>query len=67
MNSKKINHPTEIIPYEKPISTWKILSDGLNGAERDYMKFYLGQTLIEKYEEIEAEIESLLDIWRDYR
>lgn len=56
-----------LIPYEKPVSTWKTLSDGLNTAERDYMKFYLGRALVEKYEEIEAEIESLLEIWRDYR
>mgnify|MGYP002378875767 CR=1 FL=1 len=55
------------VPYDKPISIWKTLSTSLNSAERDYVKFYLGQALIEQCEEIESEIESLLDIWRDYR
>lgn len=55
------------VPYEKPISTWKTLLTNLNPAERDYVKFYLGQALIEKCEEIEGEIDSLLEIWRDYR
>jgi hypothetical protein len=55
------------IPYDKPTSTWKTLCTGFNSAERDYVKFYLGQALIGKCEEIEEEIDSLLDIWRDYR
>ncbi|CAF3432089.1 unnamed protein product [Rotaria sp. Silwood1] len=55
------------IPYDKPVSTWKTLSTSLNPAECDYVKFYLGQALIEQCEEIENEIDSLLDIWREYR
>jgi hypothetical protein len=55
------------VPYDKPISTWKTVSTSLNSAERDYVKFYLGQALIEKCEGIEGEIDSLLEIWRDYR
>ena len=55
------------VPYEKPISTWNTLVESLNVAERDYMKTYLGQSLIERYQEIESEIDSLLEIWRDYR
>ncbi len=58
---------TLFVPYDKPISTWRTLSTILNPAERDYVKFYLGQALIEQCEEIESEIDSLLEIWRDYR
>jgi hypothetical protein len=55
------------VPYDKPLSTWKTLSTNLNPAECDYVKFYLGQSLIEQCEEIEGEIDNLLEIWRDYR
>ncbi|CAF0736376.1 unnamed protein product [Adineta ricciae] len=55
------------VPYDKPISTWKSLLTSLSSAECDFVKLYLGQALIEQCEEIEGEIDSLLEIWRDYR
>ncbi|CAF4234090.1 unnamed protein product [Rotaria sp. Silwood2] len=68
MNSiPKTDSSSFYIPYDKPISTWKTLLTSLNPAERDYVKSYLGQALIEQCEEIENEIDSLLDIWREYR
>lgn len=67
MSSISTSDSTLFVPYDKPISTWKTLSTSLNPAERDYVKFYLGQALIEQCEEIEGEIENLLEIWRDYR
>ncbi|CAF3845638.1 unnamed protein product [Rotaria magnacalcarata] len=67
MSSSSKNHSSQFIPYDKPLSTWKELSTNLNPAERDYVKFYLGQSLIEQCEEIESEVDNLLDIWRDYR
>ncbi|UJR27009.1 hypothetical protein I4U23_008314 [Adineta vaga] len=67
MSSLSTTDSSLFVPYDKPTSTWKILLTNLNPAERDYVKFYLGQVLIEQCEEIEGEIDSLLDIWRDYR
>ena len=67
MNSISPTGSPLYIPYEKPISTWKTLSLSFNSAECDYVKFYLGQALVEQCEEVEEEIDSLLDIWRDYR
>ncbi len=67
MNSISTTDSSLFTPYDKPTSTWKTLLTSLNPAERDYVKFYLGQALVEQCEEIEAEIDSLLDIWRDYR
>ena len=67
MSAKSTTNPALFVPYDKPLSTWKKLSDTLNPAECDYVKFYLGQVLIEQCEEIEGEIDSLLEIWRDYR
>jgi hypothetical protein len=67
MNSTSTIDSALFVPYDKPISIWKTLSTSLNPAERDYVRFYLGQALIEQSEEIEGEIDSLLEIWRDYR
>jgi hypothetical protein len=67
MSSMSTNDACILVPYERPVSMWKTLTDGLSVAERDYVKIYLGQSLIEQYEEIEGEVENLLDIWRDYR
>ena len=67
MSSIPVIDSAIFVPYDKPLSTWKALSTSLNPAERDYVKFYLGSTLIEQCEEIEGEIENLLEIWRDYR
>ncbi len=67
MNSLLTTDSSLFVPYDKPTSTWKTLLTSLNPAERDYVKFYLGQSLVEQCEEIEGEIDSLLDIWRDYR
>lgn len=67
MSAMSASHSSVLVPYEKPVSTWKTLTNGLNAAECEYVKFYLGQSLIEKYVEIEGEVDSLLDIWRDYR
>ena len=67
MTSSSASDCPVFVPYDKPVSTWRTLSIGLNSAERDYVKFYLGLSSVERYEEIEGEIDSLLDIWRDYR
>jgi hypothetical protein len=67
MSAMSASHSSVFVPYEKPVSTWKTLTNGLKTAECEYVKFYLGQSLIDKYEEIEAEVDGLLDIWRDYR
>ncbi|CAF0790919.1 unnamed protein product [Didymodactylos carnosus] len=55
------------LPYDKPKCLWKTISDTLLASEREYCKYTLGHALVEQCEEIEQEIESLLDIWRDYR
>lgn len=67
MNTTSTNDSALFVPYDKPISTWRTLSTNLNPAERDYVKSYLGQALIQQCEEIEGEIDNLLEIWRDYR
>ena len=67
MSSIRASDSSVFVPYEKPVSTWKTLTTGLKTAECEYVKFYLGQALVEKYEEIEGEVDSLLEIWRDYR
>jgi hypothetical protein len=67
MSAKSTTDTALFVPYDKPLSIWKTLSINLNPAECDYVKFYLGQALIEQCEEIEGEIDNLLEIWRDYR
>jgi len=67
MSSKSVFNSPVFIPYNKPISTWTTLSTSLKPAERDYVKSYLGQALVEQCEEIEQEIDNLLEIWREYR
>ncbi|CAF0822110.1 unnamed protein product [Didymodactylos carnosus] len=49
-------------------TVYRIAEPGLRHySEREYCKYTLGHALVEQCEEIEQEIESLLDIWRDYR
>jgi hypothetical protein len=67
MSAKSTTNSALFVPYDKFLSTWKKLSTSLKPAECDYVKFYLGQALIEQCEEIEGEIDNLLEIWRDYR
>jgi hypothetical protein len=67
MSSKSVIDSSLFVPYNKPLSTWKTIATSLNPTECDYVKFYLGQALVEQCEEIEGEVDNLLEIWREYR
>ncbi|XP_062600729.1 sodium-dependent lysophosphatidylcholine symporter 1-like [Saccostrea cucullata] len=53
--------------YEPPISLWSIVEQYIPVHEHEEIKGMLGESLIDQSLELRNEIETLLDIWRDYR
>ncbi|KAK3089836.1 hypothetical protein FSP39_006949 [Pinctada imbricata] len=53
--------------YEPPISLWQIVEQHVPKHEHEEIKNMLGQSLVDQSLELHNEIETLLDIWRDYR
>ncbi|XP_048761894.2 sodium-dependent lysophosphatidylcholine symporter 1-like [Ostrea edulis] len=53
--------------YEPPISLWSIVEQYIPVHEHEEIKGMLGESLVDQSQELRIEIDTLLDIWRDYR
>ena len=56
-----------IYSYEPPESLWQLITENVNESELDAIKAAIGESLVDTSIELHSEIETLLDIWRDYR
>ncbi len=54
-------------PYEPPESLWQLIRSVANERELDVIKRVIGESLIETSLDLHGEIDTLLEIWRDYR
>ena len=54
-------------PYEPPESLWQLIKSIANERELDVIKSIIGQAVIETSIDLHNEIDTLLEIWRDYR
>jgi hypothetical protein len=54
-------------PYEVPDSLWSLIKQYVNESEIDDVKSAIGESLVDTTIELHNEIETLLEIWRDYR
>ena len=54
-------------PYEPPESLWQLIKSVANERELDVIKSIIGESLIETSIDLHNEIDTLLEIWRDYR
>ncbi|XP_060596231.1 uncharacterized protein LOC132750299 [Ruditapes philippinarum] len=59
--------PFDLQAYQPPISLWKLVKQYVPDHEREEIKSMLGESLIDQSQELHQEIETLLEIWRDYR
>jgi hypothetical protein len=58
---------SECVPYEPPESLWQLIRSVANERELDVMKRVIGESLVETSLDLHGEIDTLLEIWRDYR
>lgn len=54
-------------PYSPPESLWQLIKAVAEDTEQDAIKSRIGTSLIETNIDLHNEIDSLLEIWRDYR
>jgi len=55
-------------PYEPPVPVWAIVKKSLNtDQEKAFMKEILGDSLVDQTVELHAEVDNLLEIWREFR
>ena len=54
-------------PYEPPESLWQLIKSVAEFRELDSIKSIIGDSLIETNVDLHNEIDSLLEIWRDFR
>lgn len=59
--------PSTLEPYEPPDSLWQLIKSIANERELDVIKSRIGESLVETSIDLHNEIDSLLEIWRDYR
>ncbi|XP_053395659.1 uncharacterized protein LOC123525787 [Mercenaria mercenaria] len=59
--------PFDLQAYQPPISLWKLVKQYVPDHEREEIKSMLGESLIDQSMELHEEIDTLLEIWRDYR
>ena len=55
------------IAYEPPESLWELIKQNVKETEIDFMKTTIGESLVDTSIELHEEVNTLLDIWRDYR
>ncbi|XP_072046071.1 coiled-coil domain-containing protein 24-like [Amphiura filiformis] len=53
--------------YEPPQSLWKLVEENVSPGEREEIRDILGMSLVEESLDLQSEVSTLLDIWRDYR
>jgi hypothetical protein len=66
-NNGSLNRSANPEPYEPPESLWQLIKSVANERELDTIKSIIGESLIENSIDLHNEIDSLLEIWRDYR
>jgi hypothetical protein len=66
-NSFSSNKQDKVEPYEPPESLWQLIKSVAEERELDSIKSIIGESLIETSIDLHNEIDSLLEIWRDYR
>ena len=54
-------------PYEPPECLWQLIKSVANEKELDVIKSIIGESLVETSIDLHHEVDSLLEIWRDYR
>ena len=54
-------------PYEPPDSLWQLIKSSANENELDLIKRVIGESLVETSLDLHNEVDTLLEIWRDYR
>ncbi|KAL4236649.1 Coiled-coil domain-containing protein [Mactra antiquata] len=59
--------PFDLQAYHPPISLWEIVKQHVPVHEREEIKNMLGESLIDQSLELHEEVNTLLEIWRDYR
>ncbi|CAF0751090.1 unnamed protein product [Brachionus calyciflorus] len=62
-----ILEPPDTWAYEPPESIWHFIKSLANQQEIDVIENKIGSSLIEESLDLHAEIDTLLEIWRDYR
>ncbi|CAC5403923.1 unnamed protein product [Mytilus coruscus] len=60
-------HPFDLQAYEPPLSLWSLVEQHVSPYEQTEIKNMLGESLVDQSLELHAEIDTLLEIWRDYR
>ncbi len=55
------------IAYEPPESLWELITQNVKECELDIIKSTIGESLVDTSIELHEEVNTLLDIWRDYR
>ncbi|ELT98140.1 hypothetical protein CAPTEDRAFT_207807 [Capitella teleta] len=56
-----------LAPYEPPISLWQLVENHVSQNEWQEVKQILGESLVDQSLELHTEIETLLEIWKEYR
>ncbi|KAJ8306152.1 hypothetical protein KUTeg_016697 [Tegillarca granosa] len=59
--------PFDLQAYEPPLSLWNLVMQYVPEHEQEEIKNMLGESLVDQSLELHSEIDTLLDIWRDYR
>lgn len=59
--------PFDLRAYQPPLSLWKLVQQHVPEHEREEIKSMLGESLIDQSLELHEEVDTLLEIWRDYR
>ncbi|CAH1774305.1 unnamed protein product [Owenia fusiformis] len=53
--------------YSPPLSLWALVKQHVPPYEQEEVKSMLGESLVEQSLELHEEVDTLLDIWRDFR
>ncbi|RNA27967.1 coiled-coil domain-containing 24-like [Brachionus plicatilis] len=66
-DSPNMMDAVDLLAYDPPPSLWQYVQSLANRAELDAIRQKIGHDLVEESLELHAEIDNLLEIWRDYR
>nr|XP_006825597.1 PREDICTED: coiled-coil domain-containing protein 24-like [Saccoglossus kowalevskii] len=59
--------PYDLQAYQPPPSLWKLVEENVSPEEREEIQEILGDSLIEQSLELHSEVDTLIDIWREFR
>lgn len=60
-------HLFNLQAYEPPLSLWSLVEQHVSPYEQTEIRNMLGESLVDQSLELHTEIDTLLEIWRDYR